>query len=549
MKPTSDITARIKPFLKTLTQVAGLAAAVVFLNALMNAGFTSAENHISRLLLISPEIFVITILLGLMALFNFSYHRAVFPALTLVIIFLLLFNLADSLVPAYFFRPFNMYLDSQMLPDLVFLLYSTVPLKTFVLGSFLTLLSFGFIILCISRALRAIHAFFINRSRRGILAATVFLLGILIYSPQPWLNGQAAFVFAPGKLHRVAAEFDFILHLSDITRKHNADLEKAVQRGRDFPRPLAKLNGSDVFIFFIESYGHIVFNDWRHAPLIIPHLKDTEDRLTELGYLACSNYLKSPAYGGSSWLAHGALASGVNISSELVYYLLLTSQVQPVAEYFNRAGYRTVSVMPGTLWPWPAGEYYRYRKKYYAPDFDYKGPKFGWAPMTDQYVLDAIYRNEILNRTTPLFIEFVLISSHAPFNEMPRYLHDWSTIGDGSIYHDHEPIRFPVTWPALENASEAYIASIKYDWQVLMGFMEKTASNKQIIIILGDHQPNLKITGENQPWSVPVHIISRSPDLIRPFINKGCTPGLVPAQPLPHAGIESLLWLLLEEFS
>ena len=144
---------------------------------------------------------------------------------------------------------------------------------------------------------------------------------------------------------------------------------------------------------------------------------------------------------------------------------------------------------------------------------------------------------------------FVLVSSHAPFNEMRRYLHDWSTIGDGSIYHDLEPIRFPVTWPALENASEAYITSIRYDWQVLMGFMEKTASNNQIIIILGDHQPNLKITGENQPWSVPVHIISRSPDLIRPFTKKGCTPGLVPAQPLPHAGMESILWFLLEEFS
>jgi hypothetical protein len=549
MKPTSDIRSRIRQLFKTLGPTAGLIAAAVFLNALMNAGLTPAENQVSHLLLVSPEIFVIFILLGLAALIRIPYHRGVFLVLTLAVIFLRLFRLADSLVPAYFFRPFNLYLDSQLLPDLIFLLYSTVRLKTFILGSMLTVLAFGLAAVGIFFALKTIYAFLTNRSRRFIFLAAVALLGTLIYSPQPWIKGQAAFVFAPGRLHRVAAEFDFILHLSDTTQKHQAALNEVVHKGRAYPQPLAKLNGSDVYVFFIESYGHTVFADRRHSPLITPYLEDTERKLLKYGYLACSNFLKSPAFGGSSWLAHGELASGVTISSQLKYDLLMTSAVEPIAGYFNRAGYRTVSVMPGTLWPWPAGKYYQYRETYYAPDFDYKGPKFGWAPMTDQYVLDAVYKSEILKRTAPLFIEFVLISSHAPFNEMPGYIDDWSTIGDGSIYHDQEPVRFPIIWPDLENASEAYVSSIKYDWQVLLGFMEQTAANDQIIIILGDHQPNLKITGENQPWSVPVHIISRNPDFISPFTGRGYTPGLVPAQPLPHAGIDSLLWLLLEEFS
>jgi hypothetical protein len=205
--------------------------------------------------------------------------------------------------------------------------------------------------------------------------------------------------------------------------------------------------------------------------------------------------------------------------------------------------------MPGTIWPWPAGDFYKYKKKYYAPDFDYRGPQFGWAPMTDQFVLDAIYRAEIENRTRPLFIEFVLISSHAPFNELPRYIADWSKIGDGSIYQRLEPIRFPVIWPELKNASEAYVASITYDWQVLVGFLQQTPADNRLIIILGDHQPTLKITGEDQLWSVPVHIISRNPRVIKPFINRGYAAGLVPSQPPPHAGVESLLWSLLEDFS
>jgi hypothetical protein len=532
-----------------MVQILGFAFAVVFLNVLMNFAYPSGDNQIDRLLLMAPEIFVILLILGLTVCLRIPATPALFLPLTLIIVFLRLFRVADRLVPAYFFRPFNLYLDAQFLPDLVFLLYSTVSLKAFVLGSLLAILSGGLIAGGIWWALKSIHGFF-NRCRRGvILAVTAVLLGVLVFHPQPMTTGHAAFGFAPGILHRVAAEFDFILHLSTTVKRHQSTLDTAVQKGRAFSRPLAKLGGRDVYVFFIESYGHTVFADPRHSPLITPYLKAAEDNLADHGYLACSNFLTSPAYGGSSWLAHGALASGVTITSQLHYDLLLTSAVQPVAEYFNRAGYRTVSVMPGTLWPWPAGEFYRYDKKYYAPDFDYHGPKFGWAPMTDQYVLDAIYRAEIQNRSRPLFIEFVLISSHAPFNEIPRYIADWSMIEDGAIYQGLEPIRFPVIWPELKNASEAYVASIMYDWQVVVGFMERTAANDQIIIILGDHQPNLKITGENRPWSVPVHIISRNPSLVEPFISRGYTPGLIPSQPLPHPGIESLLWGLLEDFS
>jgi hypothetical protein len=169
--------------------------------------------------------------------------------------------------------------------------------------------------------------------------------------------------------------------------------------------------------------------------------------------------------------------------------------------------------------------------------------------MPDQYIIDHIYRTEILKHRQPLFIEFVLVSSHAPFNQQPRYIPDWSSIGDGSIYRTLKPVEFPVTWPQLKNASEAYVTSVVYDFKVLVEFLAHMLNRDAVIIILGDHQPNLKITGDGQPWSVPVHIISRNPDFIKPFIHRGYSPGLIPSQPLPHPDIASLLWILLEEFS
>jgi hypothetical protein len=549
MKPTPDRIAKIKEAFKSRQALAGFLAACTFLSVLMNFRYPAAGNDFRHLFLISPEIFILLILLCLGASWRIPFHRGIFIPLAVAVILLRLFRFADSLVPVYFFRPFNLYLDSQFFPDLIFLLYSTLPLQAFIVGCFSTVCGIVLIAWGTWRALKTIYVFFNRRRRRRRFSLAAVIIGVLILGYNPWAADQRRAIFAPGFFHRVAAEIDFIVHLSAATGRHLAALDESIQKGAEFQKPLSRLNGSDVYVFFIESYGHTVFADPRHAPLITTFLHDAERQLQDRGYVIGSNFLRSPAFGGSSWLAHGELAGGVPITGQLRYDLLLTSQVQPMAAYFNRAGYRTVSVMPGTLWPWSAGDFYQYHKKYYAFDFDYRGPRFGWAPMPDQYIIDHIYRTEILKHRQPLFIEFVLVSSHAPFNQQPRYIPDWSSIGDGSIYRTLKPVEFPVTWPQLKNASEAYVTSVVYDFKVLVDFLAHMLNRDAVIIILGDHQPNLKITGDGQPWSVPVHIISRNPDFIKPFIHRGYSPGLIPSQPLPHPDIASLLWILLEEFS
>jgi hypothetical protein len=549
MKSSPGKITKIKAILEAGRPIGGLAAAFFFLNILMNVSYPSPEIGLRRLLWVSPEIVIVLNFVCLWASLRLPFHKALFIPLTLTVLLLRLFRFADNLVPMYFNRPFNLYLDSQFLPDLIFLLYSTLPLWIFILGCCAAAGVIAMIVWAIWRALKTIYTFFSGRCRRRLFSAAAVAIGVMIYLQNPWAAGYSRSVFAPGFLQRVAAEIDFILHLSAIKERHLAAFEEAIQKGAQYQKPLTKLKGSDVCVFFIESYGHTLFKDPRHTPLIIPFLRDAERKLQEHGYVIGSMFLRSPVFGGASGLAHGSLASGVPITSQLRYELLLTSQVQDMAEYFNRAGYLTVSVMPGTLWPWPGGEFYKYRKKYYAFDFDYRGPKFGWAPMPDQYVIDCIYRAEIQRRRQPLYIEFILVSSHAPFNRQPLYISDWSAIGDGSIYRTQKPLEFPVVWPDLENAAEAYATSVAYDFKVLTEFLTHMIDSDALIIILGDHQPNQKITGSNQPWSVPVHVISRNPNFIKPFIQRGYTPGLIPSQAPPHAGIESILWDLLEEFS
>ena len=205
--------------------------------------------------------------------------------------------------------------------------------------------------------------------------------------------------------------------------------------------------------------------------------------------------------------------------------------------------------MPANELPWPQGKFFGYQKHYYAQDFDYTGPRFGWSPMSDQYVLETIYRNEIQPRRQPLFIEFVLISSHAPFNDQPPYLHDWSQIGDGRIYYQEQRVTFPVVWPDLTNATEAYVTATIYEMTVLKSFIEQYVSDNTLIIIMGDHQPNVQITGPDSSWSVPVHVISRNKKFVASFENIGFTPGLIPTQSPPHLGMETFLPYFLRAFS
>ncbi len=49
-----------------------------------------------------------------------------------------------------------------------------------------------------------------------------------------------------------------------------------------------------------------------------------------------------------------------------------------------------------------------------------------------------------------------------------------------------------------------------------------------LVIILGDHQPPSFIAGEKQPWTVPIHVLSRDPDLLRPFRALGYVDGALP---------------------
>ena len=532
-----------------LKSILGFLLAWGFLNVLLNINYPLPEEHLLTLMQVSPEVLFLVGVLCAAAWLRVPLHWSIYVFLTALVLFFRFFHIADELVPMYFFRPFNLYIDSQFVPVLIHLLYKTLPLKTFFIWSLLGLLLLAVTIAGVWWSIIIIYQSFAGLKKgRFVFGSTIAALGLLMMFSGA-AGGKRPAIFQKGLYHRIAEEVDFILHVKGYRTEKLQVIRETSRRLEQTPSSLDRLAGADVYLFFVESYGQTIFKNKRHFRQIEPILSQYEKDLSADGFSVYSGFLRSPAFGGSSWLAHGTIASGVALSSQLVYDLLITSDAGTIAHVFNRAGYRTVSAMPANELPWPEGKFFGYQKHYFAWDFEYSGPKFGWSPMADQYVLQYIYRKEISARTQPLFIEFVLISSHAPFNRQPPYLEDWSQIGDGSIYHHREAVTFPVVWPDLTNASQAYVTAIIYEMKVLKSFIEQFIKDDALIIIMGDHQPNVQITGPESSWSVPVHVISRNKSFLDPFKGKGYTPGLIPRQFPPHPGMETFLFDFLKSFS
>jgi hypothetical protein len=519
-----------------------LSGALLLLSALLNVNYPADRLFSWRLLLPSGDVCV---LLALTAMAAWGGGRTLFRtglAAWVLFMALRLFRIGDITIPFYLNRPFNLYIDSRYLFDLYDLLKTSARK-----GQFLMLAAFaltlvlgvmaasGYAFRAAARALsdRPIRILFLGGS--GLILAAALVGG--------WRAAE------PPAMIRLGRQILSIEDQRQQERAFVARLEKTARARAAGPAALKELAGADVLLFMVESYGRTVFSRPNYRPAMEATMARFGGVLARHGFKACSTYLVSPTYGGSSWLAHDTLESGLRVDNDLKDTTLLRSAVPPMASYFRKSGYRTVSVMPGSRFPFSEGAYFDYEQVYYARHFDYRGPTFGWAPMPDQYVLDWVRRREFTQRERPLFVRYVLISSHAPFNIQPPFIPDWDLIGDGGIFKDRPAVYYPIYWPDLKNAGEAYLRSLDYDFTTLGDYFARFVTADTLIIIMGDHQPNLQLTDAGEPWSVPVHIISGNPRLLDPFRRRGYTPGLTPDQPPPHAGMETFLQGFLQDFA
>ena len=312
---------------------------------------------------------------------------------------------------------------------------------------------------------------------------------------------------------------------------------------------LAGVRGADVFLVFMESYGAIAFERPDMAPPLDAGRAAFVAAIRATGRDVVSAFVESPTFGGSSWLAHLSLMSGVEVRDPETNARLMTEQRETIVTNFKRAGHRTIALMPGLRQAWPEGAFYGFDDIYGASRLDYGGPEFGWFAVPDQFSLakfDAIERASPAD--APRFVFFPTISTHFPFVPTPPYQPDWGRMFLEHPYDGPSIVRAYAQQPDWTHFGPGYVQAIAYDYATLTGYLQQHADRDLVMVLLGDHQPAAAVSGERAPWDVPVHVIASRPGILDRLRARGFRDGLVPARPT-LGRMHTLLPILQDAFS
>ncbi|WP_328382340.1 sulfatase [Micromonospora zamorensis] len=295
---------------------------------------------------------------------------------------------------------------------------------------------------------------------------------------------------------------------------------------------LTALRGKNVVIAFVESYGRDAVEDPEFAPQVGAVLDSGTSQLQAAGFAAQSGFLTSPTFGGGSWLAHDTLLSGLWIDNDQRHRTLLASDRMTLNGAFRRANWQTVGVMPAVSRAWPEGSFFGYERFYDARALGYRGPKFSFGTMPDQFTLSSWQRLEQAKQDgNPVMTELALVSSHAPWTPVPRLV-DWATVGDGAIYRGTAGEEDERRRSTAQIRAD-YRQSIQYTLSTLVSYVQTYGDDDLVFIFLGDHQPAAVVTGENASHDVPITIITRDRAVLDRISGWGWQDGLKPGPQAP----------------
>ena len=386
--------------------------------------------------------------------------------------------------------------------------------------------------------LAVLRLFRVTATNRHVSARTVGAFGLawvlftvvgVQWAPGQPLASSGSAVFLSGQLGQ--------LH-HNLNDNGTFATEIAPDPFQDLPgdKLLAGLQGRDVMLVFVESYGRSAVEGSSYSPGVEKMLAEGTHELEAAGFSSRSGFLTSSTFGGASWLAHATLQSGLWVDSQQRYNQLLTSNRLTLSRAFSQAGWRTVSVVPSDTVDWPQGKaFYGFDALYDSRNVGYKGPKFSYATMPDQYVLSAFQRLELTDHPRPpIMAEIDMVSSHTPWTPLPQLV-PWEQVGDGTLFSG-----MPAQGDSpesiagdTETVKELYGESIQYLLNTLFSFITAHADPNLVLIVLGDHQPHAEVSGDGAGHDVPISIIAADPAVLGKISSWGWQEGMLPNADAP----------------
>lgn len=457
----------------------------------------------------------------------------------------IILRVSDIAAYQVFSRAFNPVFDAYLLVDGMGFLRSSFGLPGALAAAVLAVALVLLIVLLSFLVLRRVQRVLLLAPRRSLIVLCSALLLWSALAIAEWPRASRYFVDQLAK--HVNSTLASVVDLREFRAVVNDDAYAQVPGDTLF----GKLQGKDVLVVFIESYGRILMDGPEYAGPFRAALEGATQTLATAGFEARSAYLASPTVGGISWLAHGTALSGLWIDSQVRYDSLMMSERPSLVRLFQRAGWRTVGVMPAITLAWPEGEYFGYDQLYAAPALDYRGLPFNYVTMPDQFTLSRFqqWERERADRR-PVMAEIALLSSHAPWTPVPTLI-DWSTVGDGTIFNAQASSgdAADVVWQDRTRVMRHFRESAEYVVQTLMSYVAEFGDDDLVLLILGDHQPMPYVTDNTDNRDVMVHLVARDPAVLEAVAGWEWTPGMLPADGAPVWRMDAVRDRVIETFS
>ncbi len=446
-------------------------------------------------------------------------------------------NLLDMGFNQYLGRSFNLVLDWSLLGDAQSYLEDSLGRTATLVATagLIALVLLLFVLLALSMVrLSNLLARHTGTATRGTLVAGVVWITCSSLGLQ--ISG------VPIASDRTAAALKIQAHRVADTLRDEAEFRKVARVDAFGNTPGAQLvpdlRGKDMIFTFIESYGRSAIEDPIIAPGVDKTLDERTAALAKAGFHAKSGWLTSATYGGSSWLGHSTTMSGLWVNNQQRYRTVMASDHLSLTKAFEKTGaFDTVGVMPGVQKAWPEQSFYGLNKVYNAFELGYKGPKFSWSTMPDQYALqqyqERVHSKRPADGRSRMSL-LILTSSHQPWAPIPKMV-GWDQLGDGSIF---KGIQAAGNKPAdiiadTTRSRQEYGKSVQYSVTALTQWLERYGSKDTVLVFLGDHQPIARVSGNHASRDVPVAIVAKDPKVLDKIDGWGWTDGLRPAHDAP----------------
>lgn len=444
----------------------------------------------------------------------------------LLLVAVTLFRLAIAYLPVVFQRPFELA-DVVLVPSLLHLLLVNKPVAAQVLvwsslvgglllAHWLAARSFQIVVRPLSGP----------RARLWTLVLSQFaLVAALLWPGTRWqpstLLSLADMSVAAGRLW---------LDPEPEAAKMQATLAAGHTAMASAPHDLRGLAGIDVYVLVIESYGAVALRQPELAPHFVALWRELGAELQAKGFTACSGYVHPAIAGGGSWMAHQELFTAVRVGRQAIWDRVLASDCLALPKIFQRAGWRTVEVMPAMDRHWPEGQaFYGFDQSVTQVEMPYSGTVYSWGRMPDQFALHWLLANVVQPASQPLFATFLSVTSHAPWPLVPPLIADWQI--DAATFQGPAAKVHAVSMadvPGGEALVPAYRDGVEYALRAAAGFVQRLP-RPSLVLLLGDHQPPLAFPEPiDVTFDVPLHLLSNRADLLGRWTAHGFAGGLVP---------------------